>query len=34
MLRYGVALWDGRIETAEIERLYREWISQESVLFD
>ncbi|HNY76658.1 MAG: PmoA family protein [Sedimentisphaerales bacterium] len=34
MLRYGVALWDGRIETAEIERLYREWVSQESVLFD
>jgi hypothetical protein len=29
-LRYGVALWDGQIETAEIEAMYRKWVSQET----
>jgi hypothetical protein len=24
-LRYGVAVWDGKIERAEIERAYEEW---------
>ncbi|MBI4556352.1 MAG: PmoA family protein [Candidatus Hydrogenedentes bacterium] len=26
-LRYGVALWDGRIAAEEIERLYQEWLA-------
>ncbi len=26
-LRYGVALWDGRPETAEIDELYRQWVA-------
>ena len=26
-LRYGVALWDGRVEAGRIERLYRSWVS-------
>jgi len=27
VLRYGVALWDGRIEDAKIEELYKRWAS-------
>jgi hypothetical protein len=27
-LEYGVALWDGRVETADIDRLYRQWAAQ------
>lgn len=34
MLGYGVALWDGQIETAVIETMYRKWVSQESILLD
>lgn len=26
VLRYGVALWDGRVEAAQIEELYAQWI--------
>ena len=26
-LRYGVALWDGRPETAQIDELYRQWVA-------
>ncbi len=29
-LRYGVALWDGRVEKDEIEKLYRLWLNQKS----
>ncbi len=25
-LRYGVALWDGRVETGQIDKLYKKWI--------
>jgi len=25
-LRYGVALWDGEVDAAEIERVYRQWV--------
>jgi len=26
-IRYGVALWDGRVEAAEIDRVYRWWVN-------
>lgn len=26
-LRYGVALWDGRVESAQIETLYKQWVA-------
>jgi hypothetical protein len=26
-LRYGVALWDGRPETAQIDELHRQWVA-------
>jgi hypothetical protein len=26
LLIYGVALWDGRVETEQIDGLYREWV--------
>jgi len=26
-LRYGVAIWDGRPETAQIDELYRQWVA-------
>jgi hypothetical protein len=26
LLRYGVALWDGKPETAEIEKVYQQWV--------
>ncbi len=29
-LRYGVALWDGDIKTADIETMYRKWVSQKA----
>ncbi|HUT12972.1 MAG TPA: hypothetical protein VMY42_20925, partial [Thermoguttaceae bacterium] len=28
-LNYGVALWDGEIEVAEVEELYRRWVGGE-----
>ncbi len=28
-LRYGVALWDGRAETEQIDAVYREWVKME-----
>lgn len=30
-LRYGVALWDGSIKTADIEAMYQRWISQKAI---
>ena len=27
MLRYGVALWDGRVETSQIDELYKQWVA-------
>jgi hypothetical protein len=27
LLRYGVALWDGAPEPAEIEKLYQKWVA-------
>jgi hypothetical protein len=30
-LRYGVALWDGRPETAQIDRLYKQWVAMPTV---
>ena len=32
-LRYGVALWDGRVEKDKIEKLYRLWLNQQSNLY-
>jgi hypothetical protein len=29
VLRYGVALWDGRAETAQIDALYKQWIAMQ-----
>jgi hypothetical protein len=29
VLRYGVALWDGRVETAQIDELYKQWITMQ-----
>jgi len=29
VLRYGVALWDGRPETARIDELYKQWIAMQ-----
>ena len=29
-LRYGVAVWDGRVEKAEIEKVYRQWLPGEN----
>jgi hypothetical protein len=29
-LRYGVALWDGRIGTPQIDALYKQWVSMEA----
>jgi len=26
-LRYGVALWDGRVESAQIDKLYKRWVA-------
>ncbi len=30
LLRYGVALWDGRIEAPRIDALYKHWVSTEA----
>jgi hypothetical protein len=30
VLRYGVALWDGRPETTRIDELYKQWIAMQS----
>ena len=27
-LTYAVALWDGRVEPAEVEKLYRWWVKR------
>lgn len=29
VLRYGVALWDGRAETAQIDELYKQWLAMQ-----
>lgn len=28
-LRYGVALWDGRVETPQIDELYKQWVAMQ-----
>jgi hypothetical protein len=28
-LRYGVAVWDGQIDSQAVEALYREWLALE-----
>jgi hypothetical protein len=29
VLRYGVALWEGRVETAQIDELYKQWLAMQ-----